>query len=156
MEPVKSKGIDKIMNTVHDMYRSKGIANMVEVPQEFLFHRENGSFKPQERNDGDYVGCVDGVAVAVSVITTIYTAMHGHNFQQYQIDFLRDWEKCGGKAFLLLYYVPKGFAVTPFSKWEEVADGMQLSDIPTEARIRRQGNEPVDYMKAVKWFLAKQ
>lgn len=152
----RGMGFESLLYMTHELYRSRGIANIVKVPTEFLPIRKNGaivSAKVTKKSGCDYLGCVDGVPVALEAKSTASDVIRKSALEPHQREFLHDWEKCGGKSFLILSYRLQDFVVVPFSVWETLKGGLKVDDFSPESRLRAGGRAPVDYIGVVKRFL---
>lgn len=137
-----NKGIDfeKIINAANQMYIHRGLATVIKVPTptKVLWKNYNGYRMPakafySEKSWLDYIGVVDGVAVTFDAKeTTNKTSFPLSNVKEHQIQAMRQWERCGGSSFLLVWFKKQNeIYLLPYevlmSAWNEAKKGGRKS-----------------------------
>ena len=107
---LRGNTLELMINLTNDFYRSKGLALIQKVPTPITpakFDSETRRITSayfSERSTIDYIGAVQGIPVCFDAKETSQKNLPIQNIHQHQIDFMRDFQKQRGVAFLLVYF----------------------------------------------------
>lgn len=125
-------------------YRKQGLAVIHKVPTEMKMIR---AFNPKTKKNQivnafpvegskfvDYVGLAKGKPIALEAKKTdLKTRFPFANIKDTQYQFFKDWEKCGGLGYYLIWFkeLKRTFLIKA-SKIQEAKDGLDRESIPLE------------------------
>lgn len=114
---------EELVRLACESYRRRGLAVVEKVPTEWLPLRGHDgrvvSAKVTRQAPVDEVGCVRGFGpVAFDVKQFASRRWPLSRLEPHQAAFLADWERAGGRAFVLIYHSPTGRGwLLPFGEW---------------------------------------
>lgn len=104
----RGMGLETLIEYANAQYSAKGIATIQKVatPWKVLWKgNQVVSAFPEKKSTVDFIGVSKGKSIAFDAKETeLKTRFPLSNIEQHQIDFLRDWEKNGGIAFLIINF----------------------------------------------------
>ena len=100
----------------------------------------------------DFLGAYKGVPIAFDAKHTKEKRISWSRLESHQWEFLLQWEKCGGIAFILVGWDMKQFFVIPISEWGLMGKSVLL---PNLQPVPMKGGLP-DYLKAISLQYAKK
>ena len=167
-ESGRGGSLEEMVNLTNEEYRAKGLAVIQKVPTPITpvrMNRATGNIELayfEKKSTVDYMGVVQGIAVAFDAKETSRKNLPLDNIHPHQIDFMREFEMQRGAAFLLVRFSVNGeMFFLPFERllafWERAAEGGRKS-IPLEyfrdgLAIGRQGRAFVHYLGALDEYL---
>lgn len=109
----RGKNLEAYVNTANDYYMSCGSCAVFKVPtpKKILWKNCNGYRVPvkaiyEDKAWVDYTGVVNSIPITFDAKETQNkTSFPLSNIKQHQMEKLDTWVKCGGKAFLIVYFV---------------------------------------------------
>lgn len=108
----KGDGFEEIINLANTTYKRKGIALVQKIATPMKPIRRGKKIVSayyEEKSTLDYIGIYEGVPIAFDAKETKEeTRFPLNNIQLHQIDFMLNWYKHGGIAFLLIYFTKLG------------------------------------------------
>ena len=102
--------LENLVNLTNDSYRSRGLALIQKVPPPITpinidkqsRHITLAYF--EQKSTVDYIGAVQGIPVCFDAKECKTDSFPLANVHPHQVEFMRDFEKQDGIAFLLLYF----------------------------------------------------
>ena len=102
--------LEDLVNLTNDSYRSRGLALIQKVPTPITpinidkqsRHITLAYF--EQKSTVDYIGAVQGIPVCFDAKECKTDSFPLANVHPHQVEFMRDFEKQDGIAFLLLYF----------------------------------------------------
>lgn len=102
------KAFEEQVERSNKMYERRGQALIIKAHTEVRVKRSGKELvgaKFGEKAPVDFIGIVNGVAVAFDAKSTQETTKFPHaNIAQHQIEFMRKFQMQGGRAFLLVHF----------------------------------------------------
>jgi recombination protein U len=108
---LRGSSLEELINLTNDKYREHGLALIQKVPtpiKPIRLDQEKGHISLayfEKRSTVDYIGVVQGIPVCFDAKETLKERFPLQNIHQHQIDFMEDFEKQGGIAFLIVQFV---------------------------------------------------
>ena len=105
----RGRVLEEWINWANNQYRAKGIAFVKKFPTpikplKIKGNRIEGFF--EEKSALDYIGVYKGIPIAFDAKETREIDKFPlKNIQDHQIDFMEQWTKNGGQAFLIISFV---------------------------------------------------
>src|SRR5690554_4695614 len=148
----RGMGLQELVAQANEQYRQLGIASIWEFGAEAKWI-PGGKLVPRE-GTVDFIGLWDGRGVAFDAKETAEDSLPAANVKTHQMEFLMDFTKAGGIAFLLVAYTGPGrFFVIPAEKYFPVWAGRRGLKIEEAERIGREvwtsRRVCLDYLKGV-------
>jgi recombination protein U len=130
--------LEEIINMTNTRYREKGLALIQKVPTPITpitIDKDNKQITLayfEQKSTVDYIGVVQGVPVCFDAKECAVDSFTMNNVHEHQIDFMREFEKQNGVAFLLIYFKKYDtYYYLPFEKlyeyWKRAANGIRKS-----------------------------
>jgi len=107
---LRGSTLEELINLTNELYRSKGLAIVQKVPTPITPVRIDNETRTislayfEQKSTVDYIGAAQGVPICFDAKETSRKSLPLQNIHQHQIDFMRDFEKQGGIAFLLVHF----------------------------------------------------
>lgn len=145
----RGMGLQELVNQANIQYRQLGIASIWEVgtPVKWL----PGGQTIVKEGTVDHIGVWNGRGIAFDDKETSTNTLPAANVKIHQIEFLVDFARAGGIAFLLVAYTGPGrFFVIPAEKYFPVWAGRRGLKIEEAERIGREvraGRVCLDYLR---------
>ena len=161
--------LEELINLTNETYRRKGLAVMQKVPTPITPVEFDGQKRRitlayfEKRSTVDYIGVVQGVPVCFDAKDTKLKSWPLDNVHEHQIEFMQEFAKQDGLAFLLVhfchvdeyYYLP---LETLVEYWENAKRGGRKS-IPYDAfdktLLIRNENGCIHYLEALSVVLSR-
>jgi len=140
---LRGSTFEEMINLSNEAYRMKGLATIQKVPTPITPVKMNHETRLievayfEKKSTIDYIGAVQGIPIAFDAKETSHKYLPMQNIHEHQIEFMRDFERQKGVAFLLVRFslVDKVFML-PFEAlykfWQAAQNGGRKS-IPLEA-----------------------
>ena len=130
---LRGSTLEELVNLTNELYRSKGLALVQKVPTPITPVRFDGETRTislayfDQKSTVDYIGAAQGVPICFDAKETARKSFPMINIHKHQIEFMQDFEKQGGAAFLLIhfthadeyYYLPFGDLMEHYTKMEQ-------------------------------------
>lgn len=119
---LRGSTLEELINLTNDKYREHGLGLIQKVPTSIKpvqLDQEKGHISLayfEKRSTVDYIGVVQGIPICFEAKETNRKSLPLQNIHQHQIDFMKDFEKQEGVAFLLVHFVQYNeYFYLPFS-----------------------------------------
>lgn len=135
---LRGSGLEELINRTNDAYREKGLALIQKVPTPITpikidkEHRHITLAYFDQKSTVDYIGAVQGIPVCFDAKECHTDTFPLANIHEHQVQFMEDFEKQEGLAFLLIHYTARDiFYYLNFSQmkafWDRAKDGGRKS-----------------------------
>ena len=107
---LRGSTLEELINRTNAQYREKGLAMIQKIPTPITpieIDKENRHITLayfEQKSTVDYIGAVQGIPVCFDAKESHASSFPLANIHEHQIEFMRDFEKQDGIAFLLLYF----------------------------------------------------
>ena len=107
---LRGSTLEELINRTNSQYREKGLAMIQKIPTPITpieidkEHRHITLAYFEQKSTVDYIGAVQGIPVCFDAKESQTSNFPLANIHEHQINFMRDFEKQDGIAFLLIYY----------------------------------------------------
>lgn len=111
----KSRGLrgsifEELINSTNDYYREKGLALVQKIPTPIVptqFNKETRKITEayfEKDSTVDYIGAVQGIPICFDAKECHTDTFPLQNIHEHQYSFMKDFERQGGVAFLLIMF----------------------------------------------------
>ena len=110
---LRGSGLEHLVNMTNEQYRDRNLALIQKVPTPITpvnIDKESRQITLayfDQKSTVDYIGAVQGIPVCFDAKECAYDTFSLQNVHPHQIAFMRDFEKQGGIAFLLICFTKK-------------------------------------------------
>lgn len=110
---LRGSTLEELVNRTNIQYRESGLALIQKVPTPITpiridkEHRHITLAYFEKKSTVDYIGAVQGIPVCFDAKECQTDTFPLANIHEHQVNFMRDFEKQGGIAFLLLYFAKR-------------------------------------------------
>ena len=167
---LRGSALEEYINYSNERYRENGLALIQKIPTPITPIEINKSTKHitlayfDKKSTVDYIGAVQGIPVCFDAKECAKTTFSLANVHEHQLQFMKDFEKQGGVAFLIIYFksLDKIIYVSlkdllPF--FERMNNGgrksISFEELDEEYIIPRQGDIVVHYLHSLGIYLSK-
>lgn len=165
---LRGSALEGFINLTNDVYREKNLAIIQKIPTPITPVKISSKDRTitlayfNEKSTVDYMGVVQGIPVCFDAKETSKGFLPLQNIHQHQVDFMQDFEKQEGIAFMLVYFkMYDEYYYLPFKKilkfWEESKNGGRKSipykDFDKKYIIKQNGKFYVHYLEALNTYL---
>lgn len=165
---LRGSTLEGFINLTNDVYREKKLAIIQKIPTPITPVKISSKDRTitlayfNEKSTVDYMGVVQGIPVCFDAKETSKGFLPLQNIHQHQVDFMQDFEKQEGIAFMLVYFkMYDEYYYLPFKKilkfWEESKNGGRKSipykDFDKKYIIKQNGKFYVHYLEALNTYL---
>ena len=91
---LRGSTLEDLINHTNEKYKESGLALIQKIPT---------PIKPISI-EKEYIGVVQGVPVCFDAKETVTSTFPLHNIHAHQVEFMREFERQGGVAFIILFY----------------------------------------------------
>ena len=158
--------LEDLINMANDISRKQGIALVQKIPTpikpvEFDSERRTISLAYfEQRSTVDYIGVLQGIPLCFDAKETAQKNLPVANIHPHQVDFMREFDRQGGLAFLLVHFsMDDQYYLLPFevlnTYFDEAGEHKGVKTIPREIFEERflipkhAGGIPLHYLRAV-------
>lgn len=160
--------LEDIINFTNERYQQQGLALFQKIATPITpvkINPENGQITLayfEQHSTVDYIGVAQGVPICFDAKETSKKHLPLQNIHQHQVDFMRDFSKQKGVAFLLVHFTTiDEYFLLPLEilmEYKENADKGGRKSIPYEAfpkeyQIHKKGNQLLNYLEVVSLYL---
>ena len=135
---LRGSSLEELINLTNAKYREKKLALIQKIPTPITPTKIDKANKHitlayfEEKSTVDYIGVVQGVPVCFDAKECAQDTFSLNNVHRHQIEFMRDFEKQKGIAFLLIYFKKHDtYHYLPFAKlyefWSRAENGGRKS-----------------------------
>nr|WP_027871031.1 Holliday junction resolvase RecU [[Eubacterium] cellulosolvens] len=161
---LRGSTLEEMINRTNEQYREKGLALIQKVPTPITPVRMEKESRRitlayfDQKSTVDYIGAVQGIPVCFDAKECATQAFPIANIHEHQVTFMKDFEKQGGVAFLLilfsgedrLYYLP--FEDLMFF-WNRAESGglkhFKMSELNDTFRLTGKAGVLVPYLEGI-------
>lgn len=110
---LRGSTLEEMVNRTNEWYLEKGLALMQKIPTPITpvkmdkEHRHITLAYFDQRSTIDYIGAVQGIPVCFDAKECVADTFPLQNIHEHQIQFMINFEKQDGIAFILIYYSSK-------------------------------------------------
>jgi len=107
---LRGSALEEFINWTNERYMEKGLALMQKIPTPITpvkIDKESRHITLayfDQRSTVDYIGVVQGIPVCFDAKECSHDTFPLQNIHQHQVDFMKQFEKQEGIAFLIIYY----------------------------------------------------
>ncbi len=107
---LRGSNLEDLINLTNDMYRTKNMALIQKIPTPITPIKIDKEKKVitlayfEQKSTVDYIGIVQGIGVCFDAKETNNNSLPLANIHKHQIDFMRDFIKQGGVAFIIVHF----------------------------------------------------
>ncbi len=155
--------LEDMLNRTNESYRRKGLALIQKVPTPITPVSMNDNKQItlayfEQKSTVDYIGAVQGIPVCFDAKESATDTVPLQNIHEHQIDFMNDFERQGGIAFILLMYTNRDeLYYVPLSDinrfWNRMKEGGRKSftydEVDHSFSVARKGEYLVHYLEAL-------
>lgn len=131
---LRGSTLEELINRSNEQYREKGLALIQKVPTPITPIKISKETRQitlayfEQKSTVDYIGAVQGIPVCFDAKECKEDVFPLANVHEHQIEFMRDFEKQDGIAFLIIYFSSRNeFYFLPFTDlmrfWERGKNG---------------------------------
>ena len=159
---LRGSALEDLVNRTNEAYRVANLALIQKIPTPITPIEMDKSTRHitlayfDKKSTVDYIGAVQGIPVCFDAKECAFDTFSLRNIHEHQVLFMRDFEKQGGVAFILLQYTGRDEAYyVPFRDidrfWKRSEDGGRKSftyeEIDRSLKIGRSGNFFLHYLE---------
>ena len=162
--------LEEYINYSNERYREKGLALIQKIPTPITPIEINKNTKHitlayfEKKSTVDYIGAVQNIPVCFDAKECAKTNFSLANVHEHQLQFMQDFEKQGGVAFLIIYFKSLDRIIyvslkdlLPF--FERMKNGgrksFEFEELDEEYLIPRQGDIVVHYLHSLGVYLSR-
>lgn len=168
---LRGSSFEELINLTNIKYREHGLGLIQKIPTPIKpveLDTENHNIKKayfEERSTVDYIGVIQGYSICFDAKETSLTRFPLKNIHKHQIDFMSDFQKQEGIAFLIIrfslydkaFFVPFSFVLQKLSEAENGGKkSVAYEEFESLFEIVNKDGYIVHYIEAIDWFLQSQ
>ena len=161
---LRGSGLEEEINITNERYRSAGLALIQKVPTPITpieMDKSQGHITLayfDQKSTVDYIGAVQGIPVCFDAKECHEETFSLQNVHEHQVEFMRDFSKQEGIAFLVIYYSKLGkYYYMRFEEllrfWERAANGgrksFRLDELDEDYFFTHKGSFLVPYIDMI-------
>ena len=110
---LRGSTLEDMVNRTNEKYAESGLALIQKIPTPITpikidkEHRQITLAYFEQKSTVDYIGAVQGIPVCFDAKECAVDTFSLQNIHEHQVDFMVNFEKQGGIAFLIIYYSHK-------------------------------------------------
>lgn len=167
---LRGSSLEEIINLTNEKYREQGLALIQKIPTPIKpvkldkeGHISLAYF--EKRSTVDYIGVVQGIPICFEAKETSKEGFPLQNIHEHQIEFMSDFEKQEGIAFLIVHFAIHNeyyfFPLSTLKKYYELSQKGGKKTIPYEAfekqyKIETKSGYYLHYLEALNRYLSLQ
>ena len=135
---LRGSTLEEFLNRTNEKYLEQGLALIQKIPTPITpvkidkEHRHITLAYFDQRSTVDYIGAVQGIPVCFDAKECHTDTFPLQNLHEHQVEFMREFEKQGGIAFLIIYYSARNeLYYMPFEEidrfWNRAKEGGRKS-----------------------------
>jgi recombination protein U len=140
---LRGSALEELINLTNEKYREHGLALIQKIPtpiKPIKLDQEKGHISLayfEKRSTVDYIGVVQGIPICFEAKETTKNELPLQNIHQHQLDFMSDFEKQEGIAFLIVFFaLHNEYYYLPYCQLNEFFEQVKMGSkksIPYEA-----------------------
>ncbi len=165
---LRGSTLEDMVNHTNDFYRSRGLALIQKVPTPIKPINIDKSTRHitlayfEQKSTVDYIGVVQGIPVCFDAKECASLTFPIANIHEHQVQFMEEFEKQQGVAFILLYFSKKDETyLLPFSHikifWERAKNGGRKSftyeEVDKDYKVELKHGAYVHYLEPMQKYL---
>lgn len=167
---LRGSSLEETINFTNERYRQSGLCLLQKVPTPITPIKIDQEKRVitlayfEKQSTVDYIGVAQGVPICFDAKETSHKNLPLQNIHSHQIEFMADFRKQRGLAFLLVHFTSLDqYNLLPFETleefWQKAEKGGRKS-IPLEAflekyKVEKTKNGSLHYLEAVSRYLAE-
>ena len=159
---LRGSTLEDLINRTNEKYLENGLALIQKVPTPITpikIDKENRHITLayfDQKSTVDYIGVVQGIPVCIDAKECTATTFPLQNIHEHQVKFMERFEKQGGIAFMLIYFVKEeSYYYLRFEKlmefWRRMEAGgrksFRMDELEEEFFFQRNGNLLVPFLE---------
>lgn len=164
---LRGSAFEELINFTNEMYRKNGLAVVQKIPTPITPVQLDKDKRItlayfDKQSTVDYMGVAQGIAICFDAKETGQKSLPIQNIHSHQIEFMEDFNKQKGAAFLLVHFSAYGkYFFLPMEVlkkyWTQAEEGGRKS-IPFDAfeqryEIKIEKNSIINYLEALNTYL---
>lgn len=123
---LRGSTLEDMINRTNERYAEKHLALIQKIPTPITpvkmdkEHRHITLAYFEQRSTVDYIGAVQGIPVCFDAKECVAETFPLQNIHRHQVRFMKEFERQGGIAFLLIYYSAKN--ILYYMRYEEMLE----------------------------------
>ncbi|MFI3207730.1 MAG: Holliday junction resolvase RecU [Eubacteriales bacterium] len=121
---LRGSTLEEFINRTNEHYLDKGLALIQKIPTPITpvridkEHRHITLAYFEQRSTVDYIGAIQGIPVCFDAKECSVDTFPLQNIHEHQVEFMKNFEKQNGIAFLIIYYSHKN--IFYYMRYEEM------------------------------------
>lgn len=163
--------LEELINMTNEVYKQRHVAIIQKIPTPITpveLDREHGNISRaffDHASTVDYIGVVQGIPICFDAKETTEARLPLQNVHEHQIEFMSEYERNGGVAFLLVYFKKTDeYFLLPFKALKKYWDAAQAGgrkSIPYDAfdkelLIHNQNGYALNYLETLNTYLSSK
>lgn len=160
--------LEELIVLTNELYREKGLALVQKIPTPIKPIRIDQTTRTitqayfEQKSTVDFTGVIQGIPVCFDAKETSLKSFPFSNIHDHQIEFMDDFTKQGGQAFIIVNFkFYDEMYLLPYSKihkhWIIAQNGGRKSiaykDFPKDLQVYSEAGAYVHYLKALQTYL---
>ena len=161
---LRGSHLEEILNRMIEDYRKNGLALIQKVPTPITPIEIDNKTKQitlayfDHKSTVDYIGVVQGIPVCFDAKECRTDTFPLQNIHSHQVEFMEDFEKQQGIAFLIIFFSERGeYYYMPFAQvkefWNRSLEGGRKSfrydELTSEYFLGREGMADINILKGI-------
>lgn len=161
---LRGSTLEELVNRTNEQYRMQKLALIQKIPTPITpvnFDKESRHITLayfEQKSTVDYIGAVQGIPVCFDAKECKTDTFPLANIHEHQVRFMEDFEKQGGLAFLLIWFIrQEAYYYLPFPRVREFveraraggAKSFRFDELDPDFVIRQGGNVLIPYLEAM-------
>lgn len=161
---LRGSALEELINRSNEKYRENGLALIQKIPTPITpikIDQENRHITLayfEQKSTVDYIGAVQGIPVCFDAKECTSNTFPLQNIHLHQVQFMEEFEKQGGIAFFLIYYLHREFFYyLPFRTlkvfWNRMQEGgrksFRFEELEAGFEIHSRNGILVHYLEAL-------
>ena len=129
---LRGSTLEDLINHTNDLYREKKLALIQKIPTPITPIEIDKSSRHitlayfDQKSTVDYIGAVQGIPVCFDAKECAVKTFPLQNIHPHQIEFMGEFEKQGGIAFIILYFTGLGAKALPTTRWTRAGGSVPM------------------------------
>lgn len=165
---LRGSTLEELVNLTNERYREHGLALIEKIPtpiKPIKIDKDKGTITLayfEKKGSVDYIGVIQGIPVCFDAKETSKDFLPLKNIHEHQIEYMREFEKQEGVAFLLVYFSKiDQYYLLPYEVigkyWDEAKNGgrksIPLNAFDTTYEIKAKSGYLVHYLEVFATYL---
>lgn len=148
---LRGSTLEEMVNKTNEYYLDRGLALIQKIPTPITpvkmdkDHRQITLAYFEKRSTVDYIGAVQGIPVCFDAKECVADTFPLQNVHEHQVEFMRNFEKQAGIAFLIIYYSERNELY--YMRFEELLKFWERGVSGGRKSIRYEELDPRFFMK---------